>query len=75
VLCDAAAGNAAGPHEGYMKTRGVVVASSSRIASGTFDAGHHIECTTMRSMRLRPRRPLPDMFRKIFAQWEQLFYL
>ncbi len=52
MLRDAAAGDAAGPHEGYTKTRGVVVTSSSRIASGTFDAGHHNKCTTVRSMRL-----------------------
>ena len=32
MLRDAAAGNVAGPYEGYTKTRGVVVASSSRIA-------------------------------------------
>jgi len=66
VLRDAACGDAAGPHEGYTKTRGVVVASSSRIASGTFDAGHHNKCMTVRTMRLSTRRPLPDMFWKIF---------
>jgi hypothetical protein len=73
VLRDAAACDAAGPHEGYTKTRGVVVALSSRIASGTFDTGHHNKCTTVHSMRTSTRRPLPDMFRKIFAQWEQSF--
>ena len=65
--------DAAGSHEGYTKTRGVVVASSSCIASGTFDAGLHNTCTTVHLMRLSTRRPLPDMFRKIFAQWEQSF--
>ncbi len=38
VLRDATGGYAAGPHEGYTKTRGVVVASLSRIASGTFES-------------------------------------
>jgi hypothetical protein len=68
VLRDAAAGNAAGPHEGYTKTRGVVVASSSCIASSTFYAGHHNKCATVSSIRLSTRRPLPDMFWKIFGQ-------
>jgi hypothetical protein len=39
VLRDAAAGNAAGPYEGYTKTRGVVVALSLRIASSTLTLG------------------------------------
>jgi hypothetical protein len=50
VLRDAAAGDVAGPHEGYMKTSGVVVASSCAY-----------KCTTVHSMRLSTRRPLPDM--------------
>jgi hypothetical protein len=73
VLRDAAACDAADPHEGYTKTRGVVVASSSCIASGTFDSGHHNKCMTVHLMRTSTRRPLPDIFRKIFGQWEQSF--
>ena len=73
MLRDATAGNAAGPYEGYKKTRGVVVALSSRIASGTFDAGHHNKCTMVRSMRLSTRRPLPDSFGRYLVNGSNRF--
>jgi hypothetical protein len=40
----------------------------ARIASGT----NNREATVC-AMRTTTRRPLPDMFRKIFGQWEQSF--
>ncbi len=45
----------------------------ARIASGTDNPGHRNMKATVCAMRLSTRRPLPDMFRKIFGQWEQSF--
>jgi hypothetical protein len=45
----------------------------ARIASGTDDRGHCNKKATVCAMRTSTRRPLPDMFRKIFAQWVQSF--
>ncbi len=43
---------------------------NARIAAGTDDPGHRNKKATVCTMRLSMRRPLPDMFRKIFGQWE-----
>ena len=43
------------------------------IASGTNNPRHRNMKATVCAMRLSTRRPLPDMFRKIFGQWEQSF--
>jgi hypothetical protein len=43
------------------------------IASGTNNPGHRNVKATVCTMRSSTCRPLPDMFRKIFGQWEQSF--
>jgi hypothetical protein len=40
----------------------------ARIASGTVDPGHLNKKVTVCAMRSSTRRPLPDMFEKIFGQ-------
>jgi hypothetical protein len=46
------------------------VNSYNRIASGTDNPGHCNKKATVCVMRSSTHRPLPDMFRKIFGQWE-----
>ncbi len=43
---------------------------NTRIASGTDDPRHRNKKATVCVMRSSTHQPLPDMFRKIFGQWE-----
>ncbi len=45
----------------------------ARIVSGTDNPGHCNIKATICVMRSSTHWPLPDMFRKIFGQWEQSF--
>jgi hypothetical protein len=47
----------------------------ARIASGTDNPGHRNMKAMVCAMHSSTRRPLPDMLRKIFGQWEQTFGL
>jgi hypothetical protein len=46
----------------------LALSSHARIASGTDNCGHLNKKVTVCAMRTSTRRPLPDMFRKIFGQ-------
>jgi hypothetical protein len=43
---------------------------NARIASGTDNPGHRNKKAKICAMCSSTRQPLPDMFRKIFGQWE-----